>query len=110
MEVLAGCFSLIVSLGFLLLVWAMLGADAPAALFLLFVIGGAVALIVWLQQRARRTLDAKIERRMREPGLRVCPFCAETIRAAALLCPFCGSDLPLRARDTPVLIRPARRG
>ncbi len=95
MEVLVGCFLLIVSAAFLVILWAMMGADALAALFLTFAIAVVVAFAVWLQQRERRRLQERIARRMAEPGLRVCPFCAETIRAAALLCPFCGSDLPL---------------
>jgi hypothetical protein len=32
---------------------------------------------------------------------RACPFCAETIKAAALKCKHCGSDLPAASRQTP---------
>jgi len=38
------------------------------------------------------------------PDEKVCPFCAEVIRAAAVKCRYCHSDLPVEAEDEPVAL------
>lgn len=50
----------------------------------------AFTAICWMVYFAKRpAVGAQVV-----PQDRVCPFCAETVKAAAIVCRFCGRDLP----------------
>lgn len=45
-----------------------------------------------------------------EDDEKTCPFCAETIKAAAIVCKHCGRDLPAKAPLTEDAEAPLRGG
>lgn len=50
----------------------------------------------------------KIERRaLRSGNARRCPACAELVRRQAIICRFCGADLPRPAVTTPAPVTPS---
>ncbi len=55
--------------------------------------------------RIKELLEGAQSQHLAAPGAegptKACPFCAETIKAAAKVCRFCGRDLPAGAQPTP---------
>lgn len=84
-------------------------ANRGAILVLNFFLGwtllGWVAAAVWaytanVEQKPADALAAELRDLRGEPGpaytndTKACPFCAETIKAAAVVCKHCGRDVP----------------
>lgn len=84
---------------------AVLIATIPASIarnkgrsFWLWYLYGLVLFIVAL---IHALLLPELGTRPGDPGTRQCPFCAETIKRAAMVCRYCGRDLPaLEAEPT----------
>lgn len=93
--------------------WALLGAIAPLISLLVLVLmpdlkeqeraSSVLAASEAREIEARRAASEADHRRQiaeiathksATNGTRECPFCAETIKAAAVVCRFCGRDLP----------------
>jgi hypothetical protein len=83
------------------------GAIAILNLFLGWTVIGWVAALVWAYIAPSKTESDTSERR-RHPAsvnMRPCPFCAEDVRAEAIKCRHCQSDLT--ATITPGTVQPA---
>ncbi len=94
-----------------LLLFAVLLGLIPAVVaqrkghsFIGFWIYGALLLIVALPHALLMKANAKgIEARQLKEGGRKCPHCAEVIKSEALVCRFCGRDVPQEPKPVHVV-------
>jgi hypothetical protein len=70
------------------------GGDFLAAFLLCFFLIGFIALVYMLIVRPDGTLTVTYERQTNPAEEKICPMCAERIKAAALVCRFCGHKFP----------------
>ena len=58
----------------------------------------ATKLMTYIPARARPAEGHPPERGLASPDSKVCPYCAESIKAAAIVCRFCNRELPKELR------------
>jgi hypothetical protein len=76
----------------------MFGLGLPE-LFLAVILMAIVGFLALIVTRGAAMLNAASRRA--SLGMKACPFCAERIQAAAIVCRFCNRDLPTTVAAPP---------